>query len=218
MSEAASRRRERSAPGMMVLGVTGGVGSGKSTVAARLAQRGARVLDADAIVHTLYGPGPMARSLGERFGGGVLESDGSVSRTRLGALVFADPAARRALEEMVHPEVRARIEREIDTLRESGFAGIVVVDAALLVETTHPYPLDALLVVVAGEETRLARLEARGLPREEARRRMKAQATDDAKRARADVVVENDGTIAELDARLDEALTALGRDTRTLLG
>jgi dephospho-CoA kinase len=203
---------------MMVLGVTGGVGSGKSTVASLLARRGARILDADAIVHDLYRPGPLAERLAARFGAGVLTPEGAVNRPRLGAVVFADPAARRALEEIVHPAVRARITSEIDRLRREGFPGIVVVDAALLVETAHPYPLDALLVVVADRAVRLARLETRGLARDEAERRMEAQADDDAKRARADVVVVNDGSIADLDAALDEALTALGRDTRTLLG
>ncbi len=204
--------------GMLVLGVTGGVGSGKSTVAARLRERGARVLDADAIVHELYRQGPLARAIAERFGEDLMRPDKGVDRARLGAIVFADDAARRALEELVHPAVRSRIDGEIDRLRREGFRGLVVVDAALLVETSHPYPLDALLLVVADEATRLARLEARGLGREDALRRMRAQAPDEVKRARADVVVVNDGTIAELDARLDTALAALGRDTRTLLG
>jgi dephospho-CoA kinase len=203
---------------MIVLGVTGGIGAGKSTLAERLARRGAEVVDADALVHELYRPGPVANEIGTRFGPSVLAPDGSVDRGKLAAVVFADEAARRALEGIVHPAVRRRILHEIETRRAAGFEGIFVVDAALLVEASPPYPLDALLVVVAPEEVRLGRLERKGLSPEEGRRRMRAQASDEAKRARADFVVVNDGSLETLDARLDDVLRALGRDTRTLLG
>ena len=204
--------------GMFVLGVTGGVGSGKSTVARILEQRGARVLDADAIVHELYRGGPLARAIAEAFGADVLDANGAVQRAKLAAVVFRDPSRRRELELLVHPRVRAKVEGEIERMRGEGFAGIVVVDAALLVETAHPYPLDALAVVAAPEAARLARLEARGMSRAEASRRMAAQATDDEKERRADFVLRNDGTIEDLESRVDEMLRALGRDSRTLLG
>lgn len=211
-------RRACGATGMFVLGVTGGVGSGKSTVARLLERRGARVLDADTIVHELYAGGELPRAIASRFGEGVIRSDGGVDRARLGALVFADPAARTELEALVHPAVRARIVGAIDAWRRAGFVGMAVVDAALLVESAFPYPLDALVVVTAPETTRLARLEARGMPSDDARRRMRAQASDAQKARHATHVLANEGTLEELDAGLDRILEALGRDTRTLLG
>jgi len=203
---------------MFVLGVTGGVGSGKSTVAKILERRGAVVLDADAIVHDLYRGGPLARAIEESFGSTALAEDGSVNRKKLAEIVFHDPARRLELESLVHPHVRARVQEELARLKGEGFRGLVVVDAALLVETSHPYPLDALLVVAAPRSSRLERLEARGMSREEASRRMGAQATDEEKERRADFVLSNDGTLADLEDRVDEMLRALGRDIRTLLG
>jgi len=204
--------------GMFILGVTGGVGSGKSTVAKILEEKGARVLDADAIVHELYRGGKLAQAIAIAFGAETLDANGGVQRAKLAEIVFRHPARRRELEQLVHPAVRARVLEEIERLRREGFLGIVVVDAALLVESSHPYPLDALAVVAAPEEARLARLEARGMSRAEAVRRMAAQATDEEKERRADVVLRNDGTLQDLEARVDEMLLSLGRDSRTLLG
>jgi dephospho-CoA kinase len=200
---------------MLVLGVTGGIGAGKSTVAAKLAERGARVLDADRIVRELYRGGAIPDRIAARFGAGVRASDGSIDRAALAAAVFEDPVARKDLEAIVHPGVRERVERQLRDWRAEGFRGIAVIDAALLVESTYEYPLDALLVVVASEPRRLARLEARGMPEEEARRRMAAQAPDERKRARADFVVENDGSLDDLDRALDAVLAELGRDAAT---
>ncbi len=198
--------------GMFVLGVTGGIGAGKSTVARLLAARGAVILDADAIVAESYRGGELPRRVAARFGAGVLAPDGSVDRPALARLVFRDPAARADLEALVHPEVRRRVTAALAELRGSGWAGLVVVDAALLVEASPPYPLDALLVVTASEAIRLDRLAARGVPREEARRRMAAQIDDEARVARADVVVVNDGDLAALEAAVRRALADLGRD------
>ncbi|HET9887575.1 MAG TPA: dephospho-CoA kinase [bacterium] len=203
---------------MLVLGVTGGVGSGKSTVAKSLGDRGARILDADAIVHELYRSGSLAQQIARTFGADVLDANGAVQRAKLAEIVFRDPERRRELEQLVHPAVRAYVLKEIETLRRQGFAGIVVIDAALLVESSHPYPLDALVVVAAPAELRLARLEARGMSRAEASRRMAAQATDEEKERRADFVVRNDGSPEDLEMRVDDMLHALGRDRRTLLG
>jgi len=193
-------------PGLFVLGVTGGIGAGKSAVATLLARRGARVLDADAIVAALYREGDLVRRVAARFGSGVLAGDGAVDRFALAREVFADPAARRDLEAIVHPAVRRRVEEALAAWRREGFDGLAVVDAALLVEAAPPYPLDALLVVTAPRELRLARLAARGVPRAEAERRMAAQIGDEARRARADAVVVNDGTLADLARKVEEAL------------
>jgi dephospho-CoA kinase len=198
--------------GPFVLGVTGGIGSGKTTVARMLAESGARVLDADGIVRAMYAGGDVPRRIARRFGPGVLGEDGSVDRAALARAVFPDAAAREDLEAIVHPEVRRRVEAGIAELREAGYDGIVVVDAALLVEAAPPYPLDALLVVTASRETRLARLEARGVPRDEAARRMAAQTSEAERTARADVVVVNDGSLEELARRVEAAIRELGRD------
>jgi dephospho-CoA kinase len=208
----------RTRDGMFILGVTGGVGSGKSTVAKILEKRGARVLDADAIVHELYRGGPLVEAIAQAFGPHTRAADGAVHRAKLGEIVFRDPARRLELEKLVHPAVRSHVLQEIEKLRRQGFAGIVVIDAALLVESSHPYPLDALLVVTAPQKDRMARLEAKGMSREEAARRMTAQATDEEKERRADFILRNDGTMEDLEARIDEMLRALGRDSRTLLG
>jgi dephospho-CoA kinase len=196
---------------MLVVGVTGGIGSGKSTVAGLLAARGARVLDADAIVRDLYGGGELPRRIEERFGPGVTDASGAVDRPALARVVFADPGARKDLEELVHPAVRRTVLDRLDGWRREGFDGLAVIDAALLVETDAPYPLDALVVVTAPELDRIARLEARGVPADEARRRMAAQAGDEEKEARADHVVANDGSLEDLRAAVDRLLRDLGR-------
>jgi dephospho-CoA kinase len=157
-------------------------------------------------------------AIAQAFGPQTRTSGGAVDRAKLGEIVFRDPARRLELEQLVHPAVRSHVLQEIEKLRHEGFAGIVVIDAALLVESSHPYPLDALVVVAASAESRLARLEARGMSREEAARRMAAQATDEEKERRADFILRNDGTIGDLEARIDEMLRALGRDSRTHLG
>jgi dephospho-CoA kinase len=204
---------DRPPPGeMLVLGLTGGFGAGKTTVARLLAARGARVLDADRIVRELYAGGELPARIARSFGTEVLAADGSIERGRLAEIVFASDAARRELEQMVHPAVRVVIEETLDRWREEGFRGIVVVEAALLVETEHAYPLDALVVVTAAEGTRLRRLAARGVSPEQARRRMAAQASDEQRRARADHVVRNEGTLADLEREVEGLLADLGRD------
>ena len=197
---------------MFVLGVTGGIGSGKSTAASLLERRGARILDADRIVRELYEGGSLPEAIERELGPGVLTPEGAVDRAALGKVVFASEGARRELEALVHPAVRSTVNERLDGWRAEGFTGIAVIDAALLVESDYEYPLDALLVVTAPESVRLDRLEGRGMDREEARRRMRAQADDEEKRSRADVVVDNGGTLEDLDAALSAALRELGRD------
>lgn len=198
---------------MLTLGLTGGLGSGKSTVSRILRLRGARVLDADAIVHDLYRAGNIPQEIARRFGEKCLSPDGSVNRQTLGAVVFSDPVKRLELEALVHPAVQATIVAALEDWKRGGFGGIAVVDVPLLVESSFSYPVDLLLLVEAQESIRLARLEARGLQAEEARRRIAVQATDAQRRARATHVIQNDGTLGELAEALNGVLATLGRDT-----
>ncbi|MGQ0722981.1 MAG: dephospho-CoA kinase [Candidatus Eiseniibacteriota bacterium] len=201
-----------------MLGVTGGIGAGKTTVAGLLQARGARVLDADAIVRGLYAGGDLPPRVARRFGPDVLQPDGSVDRPALARRVFGDAAARADLEAIVHPAVRAEVLARLDEWRGEGFDGIVVLDAALLVESRFAYPLDALLVVTAPLELRLERLARRGVPAQEARARIAAQAGDDDKVARADHVISNGGDLAALAGEVDRVLSELGRDGGTRSG
>jgi dephospho-CoA kinase len=195
---------------MIVVGVTGGIGAGKTTVARLLGERGARVLDADRVVRQLYATGDLPGEIAERFGREVLAPDGSVDRARLAEVVFSDAAARLDLERIVHPAVRAHILGRLEEWRREGYVGLAVIDAALLVEVEAPYPLDALVVVTAPDDLRLERLRRRGVPEAEARRRMAVQASDERKTARADHVVVNDGDLEDLAERVTGLVAALG--------
>jgi dephospho-CoA kinase len=186
----------------VLVGLTGGIGAGKSVVAQRLAQRGAIVIDADRLAREAVAPG--TDGLAEvvaAFGPGVLDADGALDRPALGRVVFADPQARQRLEAIVHPRVRART-AELVVGAPSG--AVVVNDVPLLVEAGLADTVDVVVVVLAGEETRVRRLvDGRGMSVEEARGRIAAQATDEQRRAVADVVIENDGTVEELYAAVD---------------
>ncbi|MCA9751040.1 MAG: dephospho-CoA kinase, partial [Gemmatimonadetes bacterium] len=157
----------------------------------------------------LYAGGELPAELERRLGPGLLADDGAVDRAALANLVFRDSSVRRELESIVHPAVRATILGRLDVWRAEPFDGFAVIDAALLVEADSPYPLDALVVVTAGVETRIERLRGRGVPEADARRRIAAQASDEEKIARADYVVRNDGDLEALEravARLAEDL------------
>lgn len=191
----------RYCPHVLRIGLTGGIGSGKSTVSSLLAARGAVVVDADVIAREVVQPGtPGLAAIVEAFGDGVLGDDGSLDRPALAAVVFADPDARVRLDAIVHPLVRAR-SREI----LAGLApdAVVVNDVPLLVETGQAGSYDVVLVVQADAETRVARLVQRGLTASDAKARMAAQASDEERRAVADVVLDNSGTPDELAAQVD---------------
>lgn len=186
---------------MLTVGLTGGIGSGKSAVAARLVTHGAVHVDADRLARQVVEPGtPGLKAVAETFGDRVLGPDGSLDRPALGAIVFADPEQRRRLEAITHPLIGAERERLI---RAAPADAIVVHDIPLLVEVGMAGGLDVVVVVEAPVETRLDRLERRGLPREQARARMATQATDEQRRAVADFVVDNGGSLDELHARVD---------------
>jgi dephospho-CoA kinase len=183
------------------IGLTGGIGSGKSTVAALLAEHGARVVDADAIAREVVEPGtPGLAAVVAEFGEDVLTADGALDRPALAGLVFADPAARARLDAVVHPLVRARAG---ELVAAAPADAVVVQDVPLLVETGQAGAYDLVLVVQADEATRVARLVERGLSADDARARIASQATDEQRRAVADVVLSNDGDRAALAAQVD---------------
>ena len=186
---------------MLRIGLTGGIGSGKSTVSALLAARGAVVIDADRIAREVVEPGtPGLAAVVGAFGEQVLRDDGSLDRPALAGIVFADPEARKMLDGIVHPLVRARA-AELAGAAPDG--SVVVHDVPLLVETGQAASYDVVLVVQADPELRVRRLLRRGLSEEDARARIAAQATDEQRRAVADVVLDNDGTPAELEEQVD---------------
>lgn len=186
---------------MLRIGLTGGIGSGKSTVSRLLAARGAVVVDADVIAREVVEPGtPGLAAVAEAFGPGVIAPDGSLDRPALAGLVFGDPEARRRLDAIVHPLVRARA-AELAAAAPPG--AVVVHDVPLLVETGQAATYDLVLVVEADPATRVARLVQRGLTAEDAQARMAAQATDEQRRAVADVVLDNSGTEDELAVQVE---------------
>jgi dephospho-CoA kinase len=182
-------------------GLTGGIACGKSTVAALLRHWGAVVVDADVLAREVVAPGtPGLRQVVSRFGPEVLTPGGELNRKYLGTLVFRDPEARANLEAITHPLV-ARLREERTRLAREAGARVLVYDAALLVEKGLHRGLDELIVVSSTPENQLRRLCARdGLTEEEARARVASQMPLSQKRAAATLVLENDGTKAELEA------------------
>ncbi len=186
---------------MVRIGLTGGIGSGKSTVSALLAARGAVIVDSDRIAREVVEPGtPGLARVVEAFGEGVLAPDGSLDRGALAAVVFADPEARRRLDGIVHPLVRARAS---ELAAAAPPDAVVVHDVPLLVETGQASSYDLVLVVEADPATRVSRLVQRGLTAEDARARMEAQASDGQRRAVADVLLDNSGTPEQLAEQVD---------------
>lgn len=182
---------------VITIGLTGGIGSGKSTVAELLRARGALVIDADRLAREVVEPGtPGLAAVVARFGRGVLGADGSLDRAALGRIVFADGDARRDLEAIVHPAVRSRA-AELSAL--AGPEDVVVHMIPLLVETGQQGAFDLVVVVDVDPDTQLARIRDRdGLDESQARARVQAQASRAERLAAADVVVDNTGSLADL--------------------
>ena len=181
----------------MVIGLTGGIGSGKSSAAHFFAERGAVVVDADVLAHAATAPGGAAHpAVIERFGPGIVAPDGSIDRGALADVVFADPAARTDLEALVHPAVLEAIDRRLTA--EAATDSVVVVVVPLLVEVGWD-GADAVVVVDCPEEVAIRRLvEERGMDEADVRRRLAAQADRATRLARADHVLTNDGTLDDL--------------------
>ena len=182
---------------MQLIGLTGGIASGKSTIASRLASHGAVVVDADRIAREVVEPGtPALAEIARRFGNGVIAPDGSLDRPALGAIVFGDPEALRDLNGITHPAVLKESTARFQAAGDRDPDAIVVYDVPLLVESANEYPFDRVVVAHADEQTRVARLvELRGMDRAEAERRIRSQASDAERLAVADVVIDTGGTL-----------------------
>ncbi|WP_030909213.1 dephospho-CoA kinase [Streptomyces sp. NRRL F-5126] len=186
---------------MLRVGLTGGIGAGKSEVARLLASYGAVIVDADLIAREVVEPGtPGLAAVAAEFGEKVLTPEGALNRPALGVLVFADEESRRALNAIVHPLVRAR---SAELERAAGDSAIVVQDVPLLVEGAMMDQFDVVIVVDASPATQLDRLvRLRGMPEADARGRMAAQATREQRRAAADVIIDNDGPREALEPQV----------------
>ena len=195
----------------MRVGLTGGVASGKSTVAAILAELGAVVIDADKLAREVVEPGtPGLAAVVEEFGQDVLGDDGGLDRAALGAVVFADEEKRRRLEGILHPLIRAR-SKEIEA--EAGDHDLVVHDIPLLAESGQADRFEAVIVVDVPEETQVERMTGqRGWTEEDARSRITAQAGRDERRAIATYVIDNTGTRDDLRERVAEVVEMLRRE------
>lgn len=193
---------------MTQVGLTGGIGSGKSEVARLLAARGAVVIDADVLAREVVAPGTDGlAAVVEEFGESVLGPDGSLDRAALGARVFGDDDARRRLEAIIHPRVR---ERSAELVARADPDAVVVHDIPLLVETGQADRFDRVVVVDVPEEVQVERLRRhRGMSAEEAKSRIAAQATREQRTGVADHIVDNTGSLTELEARVDEVWRAL---------
>ena len=195
---------------MLRVGLTGSIGSGKSAVSSRLAELGAVVVDSDLLAREALAPGSAGlRDVVAAFGADVLDSDGALDRAALGEVVFADDAARRRLEAIVHPRVRARAaELEGAAAAEA----VVVHDVPLLVETGQADMYDVVVVVDVPDELAVRRLvEQRGMTEAAARARLRAQADRAERAAVADLIIDNTGTLADLDQRVNETWEQLTR-------
>jgi dephospho-CoA kinase len=192
---------------MLRVGLTGGIGSGKSTVSARLAELGAVVLDADKAARAVVEPGtPGLAAITAAFGAGVLGADGSLDRARLAGIVFNDEAALGRLNAITHPLIREWIAAaEEAAIRAEGDDVVLVHDVALLAEWGRAKEFDLVIVVDVPAETQLDRLTGpRGMAEEQARARMAAQAAREERLAVADIVIDNSGSREDLDRRVDE--------------
>ena len=192
-----------------VLGLTGNIASGKSTVSGMLADLGATVIDSDLVYRELVAPGqPLLAKLVERFGPEIIAADGSLDRPALGRIVFSDPAALADLDQITHPVIIAEVDHRVDDIS----SGVVVLDSVKLIESGHADRCDAVWVVVTSPDEQVTRLMNRNtLSAEEARRRVDAQPSLAEKLARADLVVDNSGTIEQTRKQVIAAWQALPR-------
>jgi len=193
---------------VVVVGLTGGIGSGKSTVGRLLVERGAVLVDADRVAREVVEPGqPALAALVERFGGEVLAPDGRLDRPAVGAIAFSDEEARNDLERITHPAIRAEVLRQMASAQASDPDAVVVLDIPLLAEVGRDrYPVAGVVVIDVPVELAVARLVAgRSLTEADARARVAAQASRSARVAIADLVIDNSGDLDHLEAEVDRA-------------
>lgn len=197
---------------MPLIALTGGIASGKSTIARRLAEHGAVVVDADAIVRDVQRPGsPVLSAIAAAFGDGMLRPDGSLDRAALGGRVFGDDAAVARLNAIVHPAVRAESARRFAEAFAADPDAVTVYDVPLLVEARADDPWELVVVAHAPASLRARRMvELRGMTEQDAAARIASQASDDARLAIADVVIDTAGTIDDTIAQVDELWATLG--------
>lgn len=199
---------------MLLVGLTGGIGAGKSTVAELLAERGAVIVDADEVARAVVEPGqPALSKIVERFGSGVLDADGRLDRSAVAKLAFVDDESRRDLEAITHPAINEEFGRRVG---DAPSDAIVVLDVPLLLESPQARKrgYQTVIVVEAPRDVRLARLEARGVDRADGEARMAAQVGDDERRKIATYVVDNSGDRSSLERQVDEIWADLQRRHR----
>ena len=201
---------------MLKVGLTGGIASGKTTVAKMLAARGCRILDADRIAHQLMAPGqPAYEEIIRAFGRGILDARGAIDRKRLGEIIFADAARRAELNRILHPRVIAEIEKEFARLAAAEPEAIAVVEAALLVEAGYHPQLDKLVVTVCSREQQLERLmKMTGLARAQAEQRLAAQLPLEEQRCHADYEIDCSGALADTERQVEKLVEELRRLAR----
>lgn len=188
----------------ITIGLTGGIGSGKSTAARILAELGAPVIDADKVGHAIYAPGgPAYQDIIDAFGEGILADDRSIDRRKLGPIVFADAAALNRLNSIVHPRMFVRMGEMVAEMRRGGEGRPIVIEAAILIEANWQPLCDEIWLVVASRDRVIERVERdRGMRPEQIAARIKAQLSDDERRKYASLVIDNDGTIDDLRANV----------------
>jgi dephospho-CoA kinase len=191
-----------------VVGLTGGIGSGKSTVGQMFADRGVPVIDSDALAREVVAPGGPAHADVAAAWPEVVGAGGTVDRKRLADIVFADPAARKRLEGFLHPRIQETADARLAALADKGGV-LAIYEAALLVESGRWRDFDGLIVVVASPETQIDRAMARGLTRTEAEARIKAQISTEEKLRVATEVIDNDGALAATEAQVEVILAKL---------
>ena len=196
----------------LLVGLTGGIATGKSTVSEILRRLGCVVIDADQLAREVVAPGEPALAAVVREFGDVLTPDGALDRKKVAAIVFAEPARRQRLEAILHPAIRARFDARLQTLAREGFEGIVVFDAPVMIESGGDKHMDRLVVVVTDEATQRARLVARDADAADGARRIASQMPLAEKVQLADHVIDNSGDRAATEARTREVHAALTRD------
>ncbi len=200
----------------LLVGLTGGIATGKSTVSEILRELGCEIIDADRLARDVVEPEqPAWKQIVAEFGGGVVTAEGALDRKKLGAIVFADPERRKRLEAITHPAIRARFQARLDELAAQGFAGIVVFDAPVMIESGNYKNMDRLVVVVTDDATQAARLQERdGTDEVEGRRKIASQMPLAEKAKLADYVINNSGAREVTAAEVRRVFAALMADLK----